>query len=303
VFGDVYVGRDEEVAEAVAVFGSVKVDGTVRQEVVSVFGSVELGPDAVVNGDVVSVGGRVHKADGARTRGGITEVSLAQISVGDPDFRMNVPWAHGWGGPWFGGGFGAVPRLVGTIVRLGLIVLVTGIALLVARPAVEGAAQRVVDNPVKATLVGLAAQLLIFPVLLMTALVLVVTVIGIPLLVLLPFVLLLLVLLAVVGFTGTASAIGGPILRRLGAGSPSPFLEVLTGIFVVLSPLLLGRMLATTGWTLAPIAVLLITLGFIVELLAWSSGFGAALTNTFTRWRARRAMRRNGTTVAPTPAS
>lgn len=303
VFGDVYVAPDEEVGEAVAVFGSVKVDGMVRQEVVSVFGSIELGPESVVNGDIVSVGGRVRKAEGARTRGGLTEVSLGQISVGDPDFRMNVPWSHGWGGPWFWGEFGAVPRLIGTIVRLGLIILVTGIALLVARPAVDGAAQRVVDNPVKATLVGLAAQLLIFPVLLMTALVLVVTVIGIPLLVLLPFVLLLLVLVAVVGFTGTTSAIGGAVLRRLGATTPTPFLEVLTGILVVLSPLLLGRMLAVAGWTLSPIAVLLITLGFIAELLAWSSGFGAALTNSFTRWRARRATRRNGTAVAPTPAS
>ncbi len=303
VFGDVYVGGDEEVGEAVAVFGSVKVDGTVRQEVVSVFGSIELGPEAVVNGDIVSVGGRVHKAEGARTRGGVTEISLAQISVGDPDFRMNVPWSPRWAGPWFWGGFGAVPRLVGTIVRFGLIVLVTGIALLVARPAVDGAAQRVIDNPVKATLVGLAAQLLIFPVMLLTALLLIVTVIGIPLLVLLPFVLLLLVLMAVVGFTGTASAIGGALLRRFGAPAPAPFLEVLTGILVVLSPLLIGRMLAVAGWTLAPLAVLLITLGFIVELLAWSSGFGAALTNSFTRWRARRATRRNGTAVAPTPAS
>jgi hypothetical protein len=305
VFGDVTVARDEQVAEAVAVFGSVKVDGEVRQEVVSVFGSVELGPEAVVNGDVVAVGGRVHKAEGARTRGSVTEVSLAEISLGDPDFRMNVPpWFRGWGGPlhWFGGGFGSVPRLIGTIVRLGLILLVAGIALLVARPAVEGAAQRVADNPVKATLVGLAAQLLILPVMLLTALVLVITVIGIPLLVLLPFLLLLLVLMAVVGFTGTASAIGGALMRRFGMSTPTPFIEIVTGIVVILSPLLIGRMLAVAGWSVAPIAILFVTLGFFVELLAWSSGFGAALTNSFTRWRARRAMRRNGPAMAATPA-
>jgi len=235
----------------------------------------------------------------------VTEVSLAEISLGDPDFRMNVPaWFRGWGGPlyWFGGGFGAVPRLVGSLVRLGLILLVAGIALLLARPAVEGAAQRVLDNPIKATLIGLAAQLLIFPVLFLTALVLVITVIGIPLLLLLPFVVLLLVLMAVVGFTGTGAAVGGALLRRFGVAAPAPFLEIATGIVVLLSPLLLGRMLAVGGWPVAPIAVMLVSLGFIVELLAWSSGFGAALTNSFTRWRARRAMRRNGATVAATPA-
>ncbi len=305
VFGDVTVERDEAIREAVAVFGSVKVDGEVRQEVVSVFGNIDLGPDAVVYGDVVAVGGRVRRADGARTRGSVTEVSLAEISLGDPDFRMNVPhWFRGWGAPlhWFGGGFGAVPRLVGTIVRLGLILLVAGIALLVARPAVEGAARRVSDEPIKTTLVGLAAQLLIFPVLLLTALVLVVTVIGIPLILLLPFVVLLLVLMAVVGFTGTGAAVGGALLRRLGVASPSPFLEVVAGIIILLSPLLVGRMLAVGGWPVAPFAVMLVSIGFIVELLAWSSGFGAALTNAFTRWRARRALRRNGTTVATTPA-
>ena len=307
VFGDVAVARDERVSgEVVAIFGSVKVDGEVGQEVVSVFGSIDLGPEAVVGGDVVAVGGRVRKAEGARTRGGVTEVSLAEVSLGDPDFRMNVPhWFRGWGGPfyWFGGGFGAVPRLIGTLVRLGLILIVAGIALLVARPAVEGAAQRVRDNPIKATLVGLAAQLLILPVLLLTALVLVITVIGIPLILLLPFVVLLLILVAVVGFTGTGAAVGGPVLRRFGVASPSPFAEVATGVLVLLSPLLLGRLIAVGGWPLAPFAVMLISLGFVVELLAWSSGFGAALTNSFTRWRARRAMRKNGAVVPATPAS
>jgi hypothetical protein len=306
VFGDVVVERDEAVREAVAVFGSVKVDGEVRDQVVSVFGSVDLGPEAVVHGDVVAVGGRIRRAAGARTGGGVTEVSMAEIRLGDPDFRMNVPhWFRGWGAPfyWFGGGFGAVPRLVGTLVRFGLILLCAGIALLLARPSVEGAARRVSDEPIKATLVGLAAQLLIFPVLLLTALVLVITVIGIPLILLLPFVLLLLVLVAVVGFTGTAAAVGGAVLRKLGAASPAPLLEVTVGLIVLLSPLLLGRMLAVGGWPVAPIAVMLVSFGFVVELLAWSSGFGAALTNSFTRWRARRAMRRNGTAVAATPSA
>jgi hypothetical protein len=303
VFGDVVVGRDEEiVGEVVAVFGSVKIDGEVRQEVVSVFGSVELGPEAVVDGDIVSVGGRVNKAPGARTRRGTSEISATEISIGNPDFRMHMPaWFRGWGGPlyWFGGEFGALPRLIGTMMRFGLILLVAGIALLIARPSVEGAAERVADSPLKAMLVGLTAQLLILPVLLLTGLVLVITVIGIPLLLLLPFVVLLLAVMAVVGFTGTAAAIGGAVLRRAGSASPAPFFEIVVGVLIILLPLLIGRMLAVAGWTLTPIAVLFVALGFIVELLAWSSGFGAALTNSFTRWRARRIARRNGVTIAP----
>jgi len=120
---------------------------------------------------------------------------------------------------------------------------------------------------------------------------------------LLPFVVLFLVLLAIVGFTGTASAIGSWLLRRTGTTAP-PFMEVTVGVLVLLSPLLLGRILAVAGWTLSPIAIMLVSLGFIVELLAWSSGFGAALSNSYARWRARRAIRRNGSTptVTPTPA-
>jgi hypothetical protein len=304
VFGDLTVDRDEEIdGDVVAVFGSVKVDGAVRQQVVSVFGSIELGPESVVEGDVVAVGGRVKRAATARTRSGVSEVSLGEISLGDPDFRMHVPhWFRGFGGPiyWFGGGFGAVPRLIGSIVRLGLILLVAGMALLIARPAVEGAAQRMAENPIKATLVGLTAQLLIIPVLLLTALLLVMTVIGIPLIALLPFVVLFMVLLAIVGFTGTAAAVGGWMARRLGM-SPTPFVEVTIGVLVLLSPLLVGRALAVAGWTLTPFAVMLVAIGFIVELLAWSGGFGAALSNSYARWRARRAIRRNGSTpVAPT---
>jgi hypothetical protein len=185
------------------------------------------------------------------------------------------------------------------MMRFGLILLVAGIALLIARPSVEGAAERVADSPLKAMLVGLTAQLLILPVLLLTGLVLVITVIGIPLLLLLPFVVLLLAVMAVVGFTGTAAAIGGAVLRRAGSASPAPFFEIVVGVLIILLPLLIGRMLAVAGWTLTPIAVLFVALGFIVELLAWSSGFGAALTNSFTRWRARRIARRNGVTIAP----
>ena len=62
--------------QVVAVFGSVRVHGKVGDQVVAVMGSVLLGPDAVVGGDVVSVGGRVYREGGAETRGGVTEVAL-----------------------------------------------------------------------------------------------------------------------------------------------------------------------------------------------------------------------------------
>jgi len=77
-----------------------------------------------------------------------------------------------------------------------------------------------------------------------------------------------------------------------------PFLWL--ALFFLL-PLLVGRVLALGGWTLSPVVFLLVATGLAVEFLAWASGFGAVLTNTFSRWQARRATRSTPPTSAPTP--
>ena len=89
VFGDVRVREDEEVTgQIVAVLGSVRIDGEVGDQIVAVLGSVDLGPKAVVHGEVVAVGGRVRRAEGAQVLGGVTEVSLA-----DANARLrSMPW-------------------------------------------------------------------------------------------------------------------------------------------------------------------------------------------------------------------
>jgi hypothetical protein len=287
IFGDVSVERDEEITgQVVAVFGSVRVNGKVGDQVVAVMGSVLLGPDSVVGGDVVSVGGRVYRESGSDVRRGVTEVAMDELPFG-----VHVgPW-NSWGDmPWFTS-FGAIPRLFGTALRLSLLLLVTGIALIIARRGVEASAERVIENPLKVTVVGLLAELLALPVLVLTVIVLSISIIGIPLLLLLPFVVVGLIFMALVGFTGTAAAVGGLVQRRLSGGVRVDFAAVLVGLLVILSPLLIARLLALGGWPLTPVAVVLVGVGFAVELLAWASGFGAMLMNAFTRWQARRPFR------------
>jgi hypothetical protein len=287
IFGNVAVDRGEEITgQAVAVFGSVRVDGKVDDQVVAVFGNVVLGSDAVVGGDVVSVGGRVIRDPGAETRGGVTEVALTD-SWG-PFFG---PWTRGWeGGPFFLT-FGALPRLIGTGVRLSLLLLLTGVALIVARGAVDASAERVAQNPLKTTVVGLVAEVLVLPVLVLTAIVLSISIIGIPLLLLLPFVVLALLVMALVGFTGTAAAIGSAVQRRYSPGVQTPYMAVVVGLLVILSPLIVGRLLAVIGWPVTPISIVLVAIGFTLELLAWASGFGAMLGHAFSGWQARRPHR------------
>ena len=285
VFGNVVVNEGEEVSgQAVAVLGSVRIDGEVTQQVVAVLGNVDLGPHAIVRGDVVTVGGRLRKAPGARVDGNETEVS--------PGFGASVhfPDVPGWG-PFQFGGFGPVTRLIGTTFRFVLLVIVACLALVVARRAVEGAAERVANEPVRATLVGIAAWMLFVPMFVLITVVLSISIIGIPLLLLEPFAVLFLLLMAVVGFTGTASAVGQWTRRRFGMGTSSGIADVCLGILIILLPVLLGRFAALGGWALSPIVFVLVATGVAVEFLAWSSGFGAVLTNAFSRWQATRATR------------
>lgn len=293
IFGGVNVNEDESINQAVAVFGDVHVNGEIRQEAVAVLGSVILGPKGVVRGDVVSVGGRVRRSEGARIEGAVTEISFA-----DAGLRLNDAWTIGpmnFGGF---GGFDGLPRLLGSTFRMLLLALFAGIALVIARGSVERSAERVMDNPPKAMLVGLAAELLFLPVLILTAFVLVITLIGIPLLLLLPFAVLILVLLAFVGFSGTAYAVGQGARRRFGMGGQAAFLDVCLGLGIILSPLLVGRVVGIAGWPGNPLSWLLVATGTAFEFLAWTAGFGAVLMNAFSRWRGRR-----NASVAPVTAT
>jgi hypothetical protein len=181
-----------------------------------------------------------------------------------------------------------VPRLIGSTFRFLLLVTLGALAYIVARRSVEQSAERVQDNPVKATFVGLAAGLLIGPVLFITAFVLVLTIIGIPLLLLIPFLLAFLLLLALVGFTGTAAAVGQWASRRFGVGSGVGLGSVVLGIGVIFLPLMLARLMALGGWMTAPFSFVLGGAAFGLELLVWAAGFGAVLSNTFGSWRTRR---------------
>jgi hypothetical protein len=291
IFGDITINENEEVGgEVVAVIGSVQVNGEVGREVVAVLGSVELGPKAVVHGDVVSVGGRIRRSPGAQIRGGVTEVSLGGL-------RVNAaPWLGDFDIDGFG--FGGMPRLLGSTFRMMLLGLLAGIVLVLARGSVERSTERVLDNPPKAVFVGLAAELLVVPVFVLTAIVLMITIIGIPLLLLLPFAVLMLLVAALVGFTGTAAAIGQAARQRFGLTGGAAFFDICIGILIILSPLLVGRFLGLAGWPADPVSWLLVFTGTAFEFLAWTTGFGAVLINTFSRWRARRLAR----TAAPPAA-
>jgi hypothetical protein len=287
IFGDTSVAADEVITgQVVAVMGSVRIDGEVGDQVVAVMGSVDLGPKALVRGDVVSVGGRVRRAAGAQVRGEVNEVAIGRHGIVTGPLQMDWP---GWWGPMTMVGFGPAERLVGSGFRFLLMVLLVALSVVIARPTVESAAARLSENPIQATLVGIAAQILVFPILIVSAILLAISIIGIPLLLLLPFVVLLLLFMALFGFSGSAFATGQWARRRLGfSGAGSGISDAALGVFIILLPLLIGRIM---GFVVGPLAFLMVGMGLLVEFVAWTSGFGAVLTNSFSRWQARRSAR------------
>ncbi|HUF90615.1 MAG TPA: polymer-forming cytoskeletal protein [Gemmatimonadota bacterium] len=270
VGASIHIDSDELVdGDVVAVFGAVRIDGTVTGDVVAVGGSVRLGPDALIEGDVTAVGGTIDRTQGARVMGSIDEVAW-----GGPDIRVRGPQFHA---PFLEG----IGGLVGTVVGIILLGAFASLAYLLARRPVERMAYRVATSPWKSALVGLVAQILFFPALVLLVILLAVSIIGIPLLLVIPFALVALVLGVLVGFTAVARQLGGAAEQRFGWQHDSPFIAVLIGVGIIMLLSFFASALGVAGGPLKVFAVILGILGFVVQYAAWTVGFGALLLTRF----------------------
>lgn len=270
VGGSVKVDENEVVRDAVvAVGGSVRVDGQVDQDVVAVGGGVTLGPHAVVNGAVTAIGGRIDRAPGAVVHGETTEIS---VPLNPLALFAGMP-IHWYGAEMFSGWF----RLVATLLRIGLMMLVAIIVVLVARAPVERIARRAGEDPWLSGMVGLLAQVLFIPILVITIVVLAISIIGIPLLVLVPFALVALLFGIVLGLTGVA--------RRIGTWAVGyergPLVATAVGVVLITALALLARLTWLVPTHVGPIALMLGIVAFFVEYAAWTVGLGALLLTRF----------------------
>jgi hypothetical protein len=287
----IVVAEEEHVTDpVVAVGGSVTVLGRVDDDVVAVGGSVRLGPKARVRGDVTAVGGRVEQEKGAEIGGTVNEVRIG------PQFDFR-PW-HAFDGNWFNGwsAVGDSFRLVGTLMRISLVVLLVTIVALIASGPVERIGERAGREPWLSGFTGLLAQLLFIPVLVLTIVILAVSIIGIPLLVLVPFGIIGFLLAVLVGFAGVAHRLG-----RWAVGPDRPILVALAvGVVLVSAVALLTRLLTMLPLPLWPVTWVVGLTGFLVEYAAWTVGLGAALLTRFGT-RGGRTMSYAGAVPPPLP--
>ncbi len=281
--GDVTVAEDEAIGDdVVAILGSARVDGRVDGNVVAVGGSVRLGPKASVSGDVTAIGGSVERADGTVVTGQINEIRIARPTFG-PLVGVR-PWRD-W--HWFGdtvrNPFGGSVDLLATFVRVGLVGLLAALMIAVLPAPVRRVADRVATEPWRAGFVGLAAQLLFVPLLVITVVVLAVSIIGIPLLLLVPFGLLAVALALVMGFAGSACAVGRWIGQRAGSGMPGLLAPLVVGLAVVFALTVIARFLGLAGLPVGVILGSVLAAGFLVEYVAWTVGLGGVLLSRFGR--------------------
>ena len=189
------VDRDETAAEAVAIGGSATVEGEVESDVtaiggnaridgkvggavIAVGGSVFLGPTPVVEGDVTSVGGTIHRERGAQVEG-------TTARGGDLPFAR-----HGRrfdDGDLATGPLGRRVRRLGQPDALHPESVLVCLVIFVAREPLERVDRQLAAQPWKCAAVGLAGAVFFGPLLVAVTVLLFITVVGCVLFLLYPF--------------------------------------------------------------------------------------------------------------------
>jgi hypothetical protein len=243
--GDVVIKEGEVVDQAVAVMGSVLVNGTVRENAVSLIGDIAVGPKGIVEGDVVTVGGHIVRSPGSKVVG--KEVMLNMpISGMAKAFFVGAPLASGLFAVLAGAFI-----LAYTIGVLALVVLV----LTVFDKQVAGAQKILVEHPVRSFLFGLVGLICTLPVLLLFT----ITIIGIPL-----------------AFVGAVVAVAALVLGTVAVGQWVG-MEVAKRFNWTPQPVWTGLL----GITLLILVSLIPVIGFMIHWTIHIFGFGAVMQSRF----------------------
>ena len=276
--------------EAVVVGGSADIQGEVNGDVAVIGGAVEIGPEAEVRGNVESVGGSVNVQESALVEGEINEVSFGpglRIGRWIEEYAKGATDGHGARAEGdidiyshrdsYRSSHGGGSQIGGWIVRFMLFALFGCLALLFLPGPIGRIADQARVEPAKSGLVGLVAQILAVPLLLVTVVVLLVSVIGIPLLVLLPVLIVALAIVAFLGFLSVALQIGRFLRGRFDLGVESLFVLLILGLFAIQGWSLVGSIFGAIGGFLGFFAVMFMIFGALATYSAATVGLGAAL--------------------------
>jgi hypothetical protein len=240
--GNVVVDEGTEVKDAVAVGGSVTVNGRVQDSAVAVGGSVILGPGAVIGKDVVSIGGAVKQAQGSKIHGDVVELNIPGVSAIVPFFVKDTSSSWFW--------------TFKIITFLGFLTLVVLLVAVLPKPF-KLISNNVQQNLGKIILWAVLGLVVLIPL----AVFLVISVVGIPLIALEIF---LVGIAFLVGYIAIAQLIGDKIAALMKRPALSLIWLTVMGLLA----------LWCIGW--------LPFLGSLVKAVVIVLGFGGVLTTLFT---------------------
>lgn len=267
--GHVTVAATDRVSGSLVVFrGNADVYGSVAGNVVALLGDIICHDGGVIEGNAVSVGGRVVEAGGT-IRGDIKTLAATAAA---PQARKAAAVARS--------AFDRLVQDVGTVVAVFIAMAMLGFGtVFFGRRHVEVVADTATHSFGRAFVVGLLGQLLLLPAFAMMIVGLVLTIVGI---LVLPFAIAAYVLGAVLavlgGYIAVAHAVGETVTRRRMANgafvrSPNSYGYIFTGLVGLLG---LWAAAALFGW-LGPVVFLFKVAAIVVTWLAATAGFGAVL--------------------------
>ncbi|MCZ7664080.1 MAG: polymer-forming cytoskeletal protein [Thermoleophilia bacterium] len=248
--GDVDIPQGEVVDGVVVMNGDITIAGTVTGNAFAANGDIRLLNGARVGGDAISLTGRVITEGTATIGGDRVEVGAGPINIGTPG-PIDVPDPAGG---FFG--FGWIFMSLGA-AGLGLFLV------LISARSLRSVGEEIAHRPGRSALVGFLSIIGV-PVLLV---VLMISVIGIPL------GLLLIPLLPLVGFYGLyalAMVAGERLLDVIGRKDSGDIWAMLAGVLLV------------------AVVLLIPVLGWLLFVIAWFLGFGAAVSRMWEYFQGRR---------------
>lgn len=267
ILGDYELAAGATASEPIVVIGgSAVVNGHAADDVLVLGGTLRVGPTAVIDGDVSTIGGEAIIDPAARIAGRVDHTAI----VG-PDFDIALPnVGRLW---WAAFAFGA------TLLRLGVILVIALLLTVVAPDWVRTIARRIRSAPVAVAGIGVATQVLFVPAMVAIVAALVISIVGVVLLLAFPFVLGAAALVWVAGFTAVAMNIGARL--RGGGGSAGGAADVAIGFVLIAALTLTAQALSLSAGWVGPVGWFARAAGWVVEWIAWTVGLGGAVAVLF----------------------
>lgn len=281
VSGDIVVPRDTtHDGSAVAMNGHIRVDGTLHGDALAMNGNIlingrvtgsvrtfngniVLGPSAVVEGDVWSANGRIDRAPGSRVRGQVQgPITGPSTPVPSPAPAPTPPTApeplppslpedrspDAW---WWWSG---TMRAVAAWTMVGFVIL-AGVIGAVFPSHVRRIADVLHQSPGESLLAGFGLWVVLPPL----AVVLTLSIVGIPLVAFLPFIVML---VGIVGFAGASQLIGDRLLggfqKQHNAALEAIVGAAVLGVLVLIPGLGWLAIIAAVTWGIGGVVMLVL---------------------------------------------